>query len=103
MTEIQNTTKTEEMNNNIKNEIRQRNAVIADQELNKQIQEWLEENPYQELLNYMQSRVMGQVNIAAVVANVYNYLKNVSNPSTGMMAQTHGNCNNMIVLMYHVL
>ena len=78
-------------------------TVIADQELNKQIQEWLEENPYQELLNYMQSRVMGQVNIAAVVANVYNYLKNVSNPSTGMMAQTHGNCNNMIVLMYHVL
>lgn len=30
MTENQNTTKTEEMNNNITNEIRQRNAVLID-------------------------------------------------------------------------
>ena len=59
MTENQNTTKTEEMNNNIKNEMRQRNAVLINQETKRQIQEWLEGNPYQELLNYMSSRVMG--------------------------------------------
>lgn len=62
MTENQNTTKTEEMNNNIKNEIRQRIAVLINQETKRQIQEWLEGNPYQELLNYMSSRVMGQEN-----------------------------------------
>ena len=74
----QNVPKTEEMsnqNNNIKNEIRQRNAVLIDQQTKRQIQEWLEGNPYQELLEYMRSRVMGQENIAVVVANVYNYLK----------------------------
>ena len=97
MTENQNTTKTEEMNNNITNEIRQRNAVLIDQQTKRQIQEWLEGNPYQELLNYMKSRVMGQENIAIVVANVYNYLKNVSIPDTGMEMPTHGNCNNMIL------
>lgn len=61
----QNAPKTEEMNNqnnNIKNEIRQRNAVVVNQETKRQIQEWLEGNPYQELLNYMKSRVMGQEN-----------------------------------------
>ena len=96
----QNVPKTEEMNNqnnNIKNEIRQRNAVVVNQETKRQIQEWLSSNPYQELLNYMRSRVMGQENIAVVVANVYNYLKNVSIPDTGMEMQTHGNCNNMIL------
>lgn len=96
----QNVPKTEEMsnqNNNIKNEIRQRNAVLIDQQTKRQIQEWLEGNPYQELLEYMRSRVMGQENIAVVVANVYNYLKNVSIPDTGMEMPTHGNCNNMIL------
>ena len=41
----QNVPKTEEMsnqNNNIKNEIRQRNAVLIDQQTKRQIQEWLE-------------------------------------------------------------
>lgn len=96
----QNVQKPEEMNNqnnNIKNEIRQRNAILIDQETKRQIQEWLEGNPYQELLKYMKSRVMGQENIAIVVANVYNYLKNVSIPDTGMEMPTHGNCNNMIL------
>ena len=96
----QNVPKTEEMsnqNNNIKNEIRQRNAVLIDQQTKRQIQEWLEGNPYQELLEYMRSRVMGQENIAVVVANVYNYLKNVSIPDAGMEMPTHGNCNNMIL------
>ena len=48
----QNVQKPEEMNNqnnNIKNEIRQRNAVLIDQQTKRQIQEWLEGNPYQEL------------------------------------------------------
>ena len=45
----------------------------------------------------MKSRVMGQENIAIVVANVYNYLKNVSIPDTVMEMPTHGNCNNMIL------
>ena len=47
----QNVPKTEEMNNqnnNIKNEIRQRNAVVVNQETKRQIQEWLSSNPYQE-------------------------------------------------------
>ena len=92
----QNVQNTEEINN-LKNEIRQRNAVLIDQETKRQIREWLEGNPYQELLNYMKSRVMGQENIAIVVANVYNYLKNVSIPDTGMEMPTHGNCNNMIL------
>ena len=72
----QNVPKTEEMsnqNNNIKNEIRQRNAVLIDQQTKRQIQEWLEGNPYQELLEYMRSRVMGQENIAVVVANVQQF------------------------------
>ena len=38
MTENQSTTKTEEMNNNITNEIRQRNAVLIDQQTKRQIQ-----------------------------------------------------------------
>ena len=38
----------------------------------------------------MKSRVMGQENIAIVVANVYNYLKNVSIPDTVMEMPTHG-------------
>ena len=88
MTENQDVPKTEEMNN-LKNEIRQRNAVLIDQQTKRQIQEWLEGNPYQELLNYMKSRVMGQENIAIVVANVYNYLKNVSIPDTGMLSLIH--------------
>ena len=92
----QNVQNTEEMNN-LKNEIRQRNAVLIDQQTKRQIQEWLEGNPYQELLEYMKSRVMGQENMAIVVANVYNYLKNVSIPETGMEMPTHGNCNNMIL------
>ena len=99
-TENQNVQKPEEMNNqnnNIKNEIRQRNAVLINQQTNRQIRDWLEGNPYQELLEYMKSRVMGQENIAIVVANVYNYLKNVSIPDTGMEMPTHGNCNNMIL------
>ena len=44
----QNVQKPEEMNNqnnNIKNEIRQRNAVLIDQQTKRQIQEWLEGNP----------------------------------------------------------
>ena len=99
-TENQNVQKPEEMNNqnnNIKNEIRQRNAVLINQQTKRQIRDWLEGNPYQELLEYMKSRVMGQENIAIVVANVYNYLKNVSIPDTGMEMPTHGNCNNMIL------
>ena len=95
MTENQDVPKTEEMNN-LKNEIRQRNAVLIDQQTKRQIRDWLEGNPYQELLEYMKSRVMGQENIAIVVANVYNYLKNVSIPDTVMEMPTHGNCNNMI-------
>ena len=99
-TENQNVQKPEEMNNqnnNIKNEIRQRNAVLINQQTKRQIRDWLEGNPYQELLEYMKSRVMGQENIAIVVANVYNYLKNVSIPDTVMEMPTHGNCNNMIL------
>ena len=96
MTENQDVPKTEEMNN-LKNEIRQRNAVLIDQQTKRQIRDWLEGNPYQELLEYMKSRVMGQENIAIVVANVYNYLKNVSIPDTVMEMPTHGNCNNMIL------
>ena len=59
----QNVPKTEEMsnqNNNIKNEIRQRNAVLIDQQTKRQIQEWLEGNPYQELLEYMRSESWGR-------------------------------------------
>ena len=96
MTENQDVPKTEEMNN-LKNEIRQRNAVLIDQQTKRQIRDWLEGNPYQELLEYMKSRVMGQENIAIVVANVYNYLKNVSIPDTVMEMPTHCNCNNMIL------
>lgn len=58
MTENQDVPKTEEMNN-LKNEIRQRNAVLIDQQTKRQIRDWLEGNPYQELLEYMKSRVMG--------------------------------------------
>ena len=71
MTENQDVPKTEEMNN-LKNEIRQRNAVLIDQQTKRQIRDWLEGNPYQELLEYMKSRVMGQENIAIVVANVFS-------------------------------
>lgn len=86
MTENQDVPKTEEMNN-LKNEIRQRNAVLIDQQTKRQIRDWLEGNPYQELLEYMKSRVMGQENIAIVVANVYNYLKNVSIPTPSWKCQ----------------
>ena len=54
-TENQNVQKPEEMNNqnnNIKNEIRQRNAVLINQQTKRQIRDWLEGNPYQELLEY---------------------------------------------------
>ena len=71
--------------------------MYSNQQTKRQIRDWLEGNPYQELLEYMKSRVMGQENIAIVVANVYNYLKNVSIPDTGMEMPTHGNCNNMIL------
>ena len=49
-TENQNVQKPEEMNNqnnNIKNEIRQRNAVLINQQTKRQIRDWLEGNPYQ--------------------------------------------------------
>ena len=55
----QNVQNTEEINN-LKNEIRQRNAGLNDQETKLQIREWLDVNPYQVLLEYMKSRVKGQ-------------------------------------------
>ena len=54
----QNVQKPEEMNNqnnNIKNEIRQRNAVVVNQETKRQILEWLEGEPYGELLGSRRS------------------------------------------------
>ena len=42
----QNVQNTEEINN-LKNEIRQRNAVLIDQETKRQIRVWLVGNPYQ--------------------------------------------------------
>ena len=67
----------------------------TEQNLKKQIQNWLKRNPYRELLFYVRSRVMGQEDVSKVTANVYNYLENVSDPVTGNM--TRGNRNNMIL------
>ncbi len=77
--------------------VRTENSFIIDERgIRRQIRDWLEENPYQELLSYMRSRVMGQEDIAIVVANIYNYLTNVSNPGVRNY-ETRGNCNNMIL------
>ena len=77
--------------------IRTSNSFIMNERgIRRQIRDWLEENPYQELLSYMRSRVMGQEDIAIVVANIYNYLTNVSNPGVNNY-ETRGNCNNMIL------
>lgn len=67
-------------------------------ETRDQIRDWIETEPFREMLSYVQSRVQGQEEVAAVAANVYNYLLNVAETGANVPNnQTKSNCNNMLL------
>lgn len=63
----------------------------------KQIYDWLKTEPYRDLLAYVQSRVMGQEEVSAVVANVYNYLRRAVDMRGRFNLQTRSSANNMLL------
>ena len=70
--------------------------------INRQIYDWLETHPYMDMLNYVQSRVIGQEEVATIVTNIYAYLSRMVAPVLIFDEQnrtkiTRNNTNNMIL------
>lgn len=95
----QNTQETSKKQNETKQMTAAEITKMMNQSLRKQIYDWIITEPYRDLLSYVQSRVMGQEEIASVVANVYNYLRRTVGVSKQKkeLFMTRNNNNNMLL------
>lgn len=80
---------------NMYNEIN--NVIMLNNETKRQICDWLCTDPFCEMLTYVQSRVMGQKEVPAVVANIYNYLRRIGETYIYPQEATRSSNNNMLM------